>query len=171
MKKRFVAAALVLSVAGPWHVGAQSAAPVASSSRAIDADVWAVVSSTVARGDAVGMGRTYHPDAVLVNGTRTATIVETLVRWTDGMAKAKREGGRSTVDFRFARRQDDASTAFEAGIFKLTDFDRAGAATVSFIPFEMLLVKKDGKWLILMERQLAAVDEAAWSKLAAVSNR
>ena len=136
-----------------------------STSQDIDADVWAVVSATVATGDAVGMGRTYHPDAVLVNGTKTATIVETLVRWTDGMAKAKREGGRSTVAFRFATRQDNASTAFESGIFKLTDFDRAGAATVTFIPFEILLVKKDGTWRILMERQLAVVDEAAWSKL------
>ena len=136
-----------------------------STSQDIDADVWAVVSATVATGDAVGMGRTYHPDAVLVNGTKTATIVETLVRWTDGMAKAKREGGRSTVAFRFAKRQDNASTAFESGIFKLTDFDRGGAATVTFIPFEILLVKKDGTWRILMERQLAVVDEAAWSKL------
>ena len=88
-----------------------------------------------------------------------------MVRWTAGMDKAKREGGRSTVAFRFAKRQDNASTAFESGIFKLTDFDHAGAATAAFIPFEMLLVKKDGKWRILMERQLTAVDEAAWSKL------
>jgi hypothetical protein len=88
-----------------------------------------------------------------------------MVRWTEGMAKAKREGGRSTVAFRFARRQDNPKTAFESGIFKLTDYDRAGVATVVFIPFEMLLVKKDGAWRILMERQLARVDEAAWNKL------
>jgi uncharacterized protein (TIGR02246 family) len=165
MKKLIVLAALVLSVARPSDAGAQSASPLSPTSQEIDAEIWAVLSATVAEGDAVGMGRTYHPDAVLVNGSKTASIVETLVRWTDGIAKAKREGGRSTVVFRFARRQDNASTAFESGIFKLTDFDRAGAATVTFIPFEFLLVKKDGKWRILMERQLAAVDEGAWSKL------
>ncbi len=165
MKRRFVLAALVLSVAHPSHVGAQSVAPISPSSREIDADVWAVLSATVAASDAVGMGRTYHPDAVLVNEIKTATIVDTLVRWTAGMAKAKSEGGRSTVAFRFAKRQDNASSAFESGIFKLTDFDRSGAATVSFIPFEFLLVKKDGTWRILMERQLARVDEGAWNKL------
>lgn len=165
MKKLLVLVALLASATHPSPVGAQSVAPTVSSSQDIDAEVWAVVSATVAVGDAVGMGRTYHPDAILVNATKTASIAETMVRWTAGMDKARREGGRSTVAFRFTRRQDDASTAFESGIFKLTDFDRAGAATVAFIPFEMLLVKKDGKWRILMERQLTAVDEAAWSKL------
>jgi uncharacterized protein (TIGR02246 family) len=168
MKPIVLRMALALSLVIPAHVGAQSAPPPQSQgspSQEIDADVWTVVSTTVAAGDAAGMGRTYHPDAVLVNETRTATIADTMVRWTEGMAKAKREGGRSTVVFRFARRQDNPKTAFESGIFKLTDHDRAGVATVVFIPFEMLLVKKDGAWRILMERQLARVDEAAWNKL------
>ncbi len=39
-------------------------------------------------------------------------------------------------------------------------------AKVSYSPFEMLLVKKDGAWRILMERQLAETDAAAWDKLA-----
>jgi hypothetical protein len=167
MKPIALFAVLAFSLIVPSPVGAQSGSPQSPGSpgQEIDADVWAVLSATVAVGDAVGMGRTYHPDAVLVNESKTATIADTMVRWTDGMAKARREGGRSTVAFRFKRRQDNPKTAFESGIFKLTDFDRAGVATVTFIPFEMLLVKKDGSWRILMERQLAVVDEAAWNQL------
>ncbi len=165
MTRLTVLALFVLGASGSFPLRAQSAAPVRPSSGAIDADVWTVVSATVAAGDAVGMGRTYHPNAVVVSGRGTSPIAETMVRWTDGMTKAKADGARSTVGFRFASRQDDASTAFESGIFRLADFDRTGQAKVVFIPFEMLLVKQDGKWRILMERQLPAVDEAAWNKL------
>jgi len=35
----------------------------------------------------------------------------------------------------------------------------------TFIPFEALLVKKDGGWLIVMERQHEATDESAWRGL------
>ena len=41
----------------------------------------------------------------------------------------------------------------------------SGEETSYYVPFEQLLVKKDGKWLILMERQLEAGDEAAWAAL------
>ena len=51
----------------------------------------------IAAGDLNGMAATYHPDAVLVNSTMTASIKQTLVRWGEGLAKAKREGTRSTV--------------------------------------------------------------------------
>ena len=34
-----------------------------------------------------------------------------------------------------------------------------------FIPFEALLVKRDGRWLIVMERQHEPTDENAWGAL------
>ena len=34
-----------------------------------------------------------------------------------------------------------------------------------FVKLEALMVKKDGQWLMMMERQLEATDEAAWELL------
>jgi uncharacterized protein (TIGR02246 family) len=164
MKRLFVLAAFVTIAVRPAHLQAQ-ATPGDGSSKAIDADVWSVVSATVAAGDLTGMASTYHPDAVLVNSTTTATIKHTLVRWGDGMAKAKREGTRSTVAFRFSRRQDGPDTAFESGIFALTETTAAGVSTTRYIPFEILLVMYDGHWRILMERQFDD-SQRAWDKLA-----
>ena len=42
----------------------------------------------------------------------------------------------------------------------------AGATTRYIIPFEALLVRQDSRWLIVMERQFAAADEAAWNAMA-----
>jgi uncharacterized protein (TIGR02246 family) len=163
--KRIVLLAAVAAIAlRPAHLHAQAVAPDAESSKQIDADVWAVVSSTVAAGDLDGMASTYHPDAVLVNSATTATIKKTLVRWGDGMAKAKRDGTHSTVAFRFTRRQDGTDSAFESGIFALTETTAAGVSSTRFIPFEILLVKYNGKWRILMERQFDD-SQRAWDKL------
>ena len=163
---RLLLLALLAVIAAPSAgLRAQGAPAPSESSAAIDADVWSVISATVAAGDVVGMGNTYHPDAVLVNSRGTASIAKTLIRWGEGMAKAKREGTHSTVAFRFSLRQDGPDTAFETGIFALTETNAAGVSTTRYIPLECLLVKRDGKWRILMERQF---DDpmATWQKLA-----
>jgi hypothetical protein len=82
------------------------------------------------------------------------------------MVAAKAKGNTATVEFRFSRRQDDASTAFEAGIFKYTVIEKSGVRTPKFYPFEALLGKANGKWRVLMERQFADVTQAEWDKLA-----
>ena len=74
-------------------------------------------------------------------------------------------GTIASVSFRFSTRRDDEMTAFESGIFKYTVITQSGTETTYYIPFEELLVKQSGKWLILMERQLEDSDEAAWSAL------
>ena len=163
MKRVFLLVALTASL-GTVRSTAQAPAPVAESSKEIDADVWNVVIATVAAGDLDGMAATYHPDAVLVNSTQTASIKKTLVRWGEGMAKAKREGTHSTVQFRFSRRQDGPDTAFETGMFALTETTAAGVSTTRYIPLECLLVKYNGHWRILMERQFDD-SQRAWDKL------
>jgi ketosteroid isomerase-like protein len=136
-----------------------------SVSAAIDADVWAPVSASVVNKDIAAMGRVYHPDAVLVSSSGTQTLRSTLVRWGQGMVDDKAKGIRATVEFRFSKRQDDAETAFETGVFKYTAIDKAGKATPSYRQLECLLVKHQGKWVIVMERQLDAVTETVWNAL------
>lgn len=164
MPKHIVLIAIVLWSAAVSDGASQSAA--ASSSAEIDRDVWSVFVATVAADDIVGMGRAYFPDAVLVSPKGTRPIKATLEGWGRDMVAAKARGDKATVEFRFSRRQDDSTTAFEAGIFKYTVVARSGASTPKFYPFEELLVKTDGKWRVLMERQFDLVTEDAWDKLA-----
>ncbi len=134
-------------------------------SNEIDATIWNVISATVARGDLDGMAATYHEDAVLVSSKGTVAIAEQLVKWGEGMERARVEGRNAGVSFRFSSRQDDQATAFERGIFRYSETDAEGVEHPVFIPFEALLVKKGGRWLIVMERQHEATDENAWAAL------
>jgi len=43
--------------------------------------------------------------------------------------------------------------------------DASGTEQVSLVEFEALLVKMDGQWKILMERQVRETDEADWSSI------
>jgi hypothetical protein len=152
-----------------WSVSVVSVAasqtPSASPAHDIDRDIWSVFVATVAADDIVGMGRAYFPDAVLVTPNATTPIKETLERWGRDMVAAKAKGNKATVEFRFSRRQDNPTTAFDAGIFKYTVIEKSGARNSKFYPFEELLAKTNGKWQVLMERQFAEVTQAAWDKL------
>ncbi|MFN8517753.1 MAG: nuclear transport factor 2 family protein [Chloroflexia bacterium] len=132
---------------------------------AINADVWSAVAASVVHDDIAAMGRTYHPDAVLVSEGGTRSIATALAGWGKGMVDNKAKGIHATVEFRFTKRQDDAETAFETGVFKYTLIDKAGVITPSYRRLEALLVKRQGKWRILMERQLDAVTEAEWNAI------
>jgi uncharacterized protein (TIGR02246 family) len=134
-------------------------------SAAIDADVWAPVAASVVNSDIVAMGRVYHPDAVLVSTAGTRTIRSALDGWGKDMVTAKASGTRATVEFRFTKRQDNAETAFETGVFKYTVIDKQGKESPSYRQLETLLVKHQGKWRIIMERQLEAVTQATWDAL------
>ena len=134
-------------------------------SQEIDIQVWQVISQSVIDRDIVAMGSTYHPDAVVVNAKETAPISSTLIRWGKGMEKELQEGSSARVSFRFSQRMINASSAFEEGIFKYVSINSEGIESAAYMEFEVLLVKKDGRWLTLMEHQLAETDQAAWDAL------
>ncbi len=151
----------------PTMAHAQNAAPASPSatSRAIDAELWSVVSATVVRADIKAMAATYHPDAVVVSGKGTFPIRSQIATWGAGMVAAQKRRERATVEFRFSERRDDTTTAFEIGIFKYTVTDSAGTSVSQYVPLEALLVQWHGKWRTLMERQLPAVTVAEWDRL------
>ena len=149
----------------PAPAPAHRTAATSPTTAEIDAQVWTAVAASVVHGDIVAMGRTYHEMAVLVTKTGTKPIAEALAGWGKGMVTAKRDGDRATVGFRFTNRHDDATTAFEAGIFKYTVTNRAGASTSSYTRLEALLVKTNGRWRTLMERQLDPATESDWNAL------
>lgn len=131
----------------------------------IDHDVWSVISRTVEDGDIDGMAAVYHKDAVLVGGSGTVSIAEQLLKWGQDMQVQKQLGTIARVAFRFSSRLDDKATAFETGIFQYTVTTQSGEETPVYVEFEALMVKKHGRWLIVMERQLGPAEPAAWSVL------
>ena len=155
---------VVLSV--PLLLAAPRSQPAAGpTSATIDATVWAPASTAVAKDDITGLGRIYHPAAVLVSTSGTKPIAQAIAGWGKDMVTAKQAGTKATVAFRFTKRQDDAESAFESGIFKYTTTTRAGVASPSYRKFEALLVKLGGKWLVTMERQLDGASESEWNAL------
>jgi hypothetical protein len=170
MHKRLASIAILASCAVSLFAQAGSNAPsIAQIAGEIDRDVWAPLVRTVATDDIAGMGAVYFPNAVLVNARSTTPIKQTLERWGKDMIDAKAKGNRAEVEFRFSRRTDNPETAFETGMFKYTVIEKSGTRTSKVYPFEQLLAKVNGKWLILMERQFAEVAEAEWEKLPAWS--
>jgi ketosteroid isomerase-like protein len=159
LTKSLVTAVGITSILGTGAVAQSSPA------REIDTQVWAPVSAAVARDDLAALGLLYHSAAVVVTPSGTARIQAKVKQWAEEANAAKKQGIKATVDFRFNRRQDDATSAFETGMFKYTQTDRSGVAKSRYIPMECLLIKENGKWVILMERQLDAGTEAAWNAL------
>lgn len=129
----------------------------------INANVWNLISRTVVENDISGMANAYHPDAVLVTQKGTFPISSTLERWGKGMEEIITAGSSADVSFRFTRRIDNAETAFESGMFRYVLTDSDGEEQVSIFAFEALLIKKEGQWKILMERQIKEVGEKEWS--------
>jgi hypothetical protein len=162
--KRFTPVAVAFCLLAAAGAGA-SQAPATSSTQELDRELYAVLVATVTTDDIGGMGALYFANAVLVSPTGTTPIKATLERWGSDMTAAKAKGNRATVEFRFTQRLDNATTAFDAGLFKYTVIEKSGATSSKYYPFEMLLAKINGKWLILMERQFAEVSREAWDKL------
>ena len=72
----------------------------------------------------------------------------------------------SNVEFRFSQRIGDDTTAHETGIFIYTTSESDGKNKVQYrTHFEMLLVKRDGKWLGVMEYQKSDANEEEWDAM------
>ena len=128
-------------------------------------DVYIETTRTVEQADFDGMAAAYHKDAILVSATGTKPIGDVMVRWRrEGEANAA-AGGTASVSFRFSSHQHGQATAFDKGIFKYWAQDKDGTRKTAMIHFEGLLIKRDGKWLWLMEHQMHAATQAQWDAL------
>ena len=92
-------------------------------------------------------------------------LSKALARWKKEFDDTKSGDRKSSVAFRFSHRYHDAATAHEAGVFVYEFSNKAGKSGKEYVWFEMLLVKQDGKWLVMMEYQKAAATKADWDKL------
>lgn len=131
---------------------------------------WAELSRTVREGDFEGYKATYHKDAVVIfaSGKNKASIpiAKALDGWKEGFIDTKKGKNKSNVEFRFSQRIGDETTAHETGIFIYTTSDSNGENKIQYtIHFEMLLVKRNNKWLGVMEYQKSNASEEEWEAL------
>lgn len=125
---------------------------------------WAEVSRTVREGDYEGYSAQYHEDAVVVFATRdpkmSVSISDALAAWKPGFEATRSGKTKANVQFRFSQRIGNKNTAHETGVFAYND-----GGPNNYVAFEMLLVKKDGQWLGMMEYQKNQATQADWDAL------
>ena len=128
---------------------------------------WGEVTRTVEVGDFEGYGELYHPDAVLVNGfnNKSYNIAKALNGWKQGFIDTKNGKMQAGVSFKFTQRISGEASAHEKGMFHYYTIDEAGKRKDEFVHMNALLVKKEGKWLFLMEHQQSAGTKAEWDAL------
>jgi len=124
---------------------------------------WTEGSRTVAEGDFEEYAKIYHPDAVLVvGGSGSYPIATALAGWKPGFDDTREGRAEAGVEFRFTERLIGETTAHETGIFRYFLRPDEGDEQIALVHFEALLVKKDGRWLMLMEYQKGPATEAEW---------
>ena len=131
---------------------------------------WETLAKTVSEGDFEGYRKGYHKDAVIIfasgKNKSSLSIEKALAGWKKGFLDTKNGKNKSHVAFRFSQRIGDATTAHETGIFVYSTSDIDGKNKKQYpTHFEMLFVKKKGKWLGIMEYQKATATMRQWNAL------
>ncbi len=131
-------------------------------------EYWARVSKAVKTGDLEAYQATCHPDGVLVSGksAKSELLSQSLVRWGKEFADTKAGKMKARVEFRFSKRIRGKDTAHETGIFLYSSQREGEEWKRDYVHFEALLIKRKGKWKILMEFQKSLATEEEWSSLA-----
>jgi ketosteroid isomerase-like protein len=138
----------------PLPLLAEEVSPEQTRLKELDA-YWAEVSRAVGAGDLAAYEATCHPEGVLVAGSRknSSPLADALKRWKKEFDATKSGEMKASVEFIFSQRLGDATTAHETGMFLYSATQADGKQSQEYIHFEGLLVKRDGRWKILMEYQ------------------
>jgi hypothetical protein len=131
-------------------------------------EYWVRVSQAVKTGDLEAYRATCHTDGVLVSGKakKSELLSQALVRWGKEFADTRAGKMKAQVEFRFSERITGKDTAHETGIFLYSSKRKGEEWKKDYVHFEALLVKKNGKWKILMEFQKSSAIEKEWASLA-----
>ncbi len=147
-------ALLALTLLFSLCLQAADAVPEAARLKSLDA-YWAEVSRAVGTGDFAAYEATCHSDGVLVSGSKktSSPLADALKRWKKEFDDTKSGAMKASVEFRFSQRLGDATTAHETGMFLYTQTVKDGEEKREYIHLEALLLKRDGRWQIVMEYQ------------------
>ena len=125
---------------------------------------WTEVVRSVVEWDVDAQKATYHPDAISVKGdsvsyaTRLMTAVFAEVE-PEARANSPKNPG---LEFRWSSRVHDATTAHEVGLYRFS----ADGREVFYGGVDSYLVKKDGRWMIVVEIQRReGLSKSEWDSL------
>lgn len=157
---------LALAFLFSFCLRADDAVPESARLKQLDA-YWAEVSRAVGTGDFAAYEATCHPEGVLVSGSKkiSSPLADALKRWKKEFDATKSGEMKASVEFKFSQRLGDATTAHETGMFLYTATGADGKETQEYIHFEGLLVKRDGRWKIVMEYQKSKGTRAEFEAL------
>jgi hypothetical protein len=105
---------------------------------------------------------------VFTTGTKkhSSPIDVQLALWKQGFVDTQAGKVKNNVEFRFSQRVGDSTSAHETGMFYFTSADKDGKIlSAGGVHFEGLLVKRNGKWLVMMEYQKRRATQAEWDAL------
>ena len=157
---------LALTFIFPFYLVADEVASETARLKQLDA-YWMEVSRAVSAGDFAAYEATCHTEGVLVSGSKKSSspLADALKRWKKDFDATRSGGMKASVTFRFSQRLGDASTAHETGMFLYSAVGADGKEIQEYIHFEGLLVKRDGRWKILMEYQKSKGTRAEFEAL------
>jgi hypothetical protein len=88
--------------------------------------------------------------------------------YTSMFDRMKQNNSHYTIDLRFTRRVADSTRAFEEGFYK-TSVVQNGNERSSYGKFAVVLLKKEGRWKILLDSDTnAGANEAAFMEAKAM---
>ena len=128
---------------------------------------WNKLEQTVSNGDFRSFKSVYHRDAVLVNGISKSSypIKKAFEGWQQGFTDTKSGEITAHLDVKFSERIFDESSAHETGVFHYYTINKKGQQSDTYVHFESLWVKKNNRWIMMMEYQKSRSDETEWNTL------
>ena len=126
-----------------------------------------MVEKAVSTGDFESYVGSIDADGVIVAGRKQSSypLAQALAKWESDFVKTKSGKVKTNLEFRFAHRYGDPQTAHESGIFAYTGQEPGKEPKTDYVWFESLLIKKNGKWQMLMEYQKGPATEEDWKAL------
>ena len=128
---------------------------------------WNKLEQTVSNGDFRSFKSVYHRDAVLVNGISKSSypIKKAFEGWQQGFTDTKSGEITAHLDVKFSERVFDEFSAHETGVFHYYTINKKGQQSDTYVHFESLWVKKNNRWIMMMEYQKSRSDETEWNTL------
>ena len=128
---------------------------------------WNKLEQTVSNGDFRSFKSVYHRDAVLVNGISKSSypIKKAFEGWLQGFTDTKSGEITAHLDVKFSERIFDEFSAHETGVFHYYTINKKGQQSDTYVHFESLWVKKNNRWIMMMEYQKSRSDETEWNTL------
>jgi len=133
---------------------------------------WREAERHVTEGDFEAYSKSFHPEAILVNGMNNTSIPiqRALDGWKAGFLDTRAGNMKASVRFRFSDQSVGDSAAHFTGIFRYKWQNSGEESQIVFIHLEALLTRSRGQWQMLMEYQKALANEDEWQMLLPIND-